>query len=268
MDVHCVGCYLGWIRKRGTNGIAKRQCNINLSRWKSSSSSRRSCVIDDKRPPVILHSQMISRRRSRFHHSVGSHLIGLGSDHLFPQSRWIIVDGHRRCVVGHDSRRLGRRITRRRLGATDKCVGHIDSHFSVRSSVVSGPVVASFATVTGAATTHTPSARSTATTYTTKQNTPKSWKNVKPIEQILLWKTTKKRKVKMLFALNLLCYLRLCCYAWMDCHSWHPWRTTLLNWVDLMDHCCPIGCRLAWRFPDYQTACPISTWRKGRDKID
>ena len=165
-------CYLGRIRKKGTHGIAKRQCNINLSRWKNSSSSR-SCVIDDKRPPVILHSQMISRRRSRFHHSVGSHLIGLGSDHLFPQSRWIIVDGHRRCVVGHDSRRLGRRITRRRLGATDKCVGHIDSHFSVRSSVVSGPVVASFATVTGAATTHTPSARSTATTYATKQNTPK-----------------------------------------------------------------------------------------------
>lgn len=140
-------------------------------------------MIDDQCSTVVLHAQMISRRRSRLHdaahHAVGSHLIGLSRHHLLAQSGRIVIDGH--WSVGHNGRRIGRLgwwVTRWCFGAADERVGYIDSHFPVRTSVVSCPVTTSFATVTSAATARTPAACSSATPCTHTQN-----KEVKPIRQ-------------------------------------------------------------------------------------
>lgn len=140
----------------------------------------RSGMIDDDRSTVFFHSQVISWWRCRFRHSRGQsvrcHLSGLRRDDLFPQAGWIVIDWRRSWSDDDGRTRFGRRVTRWRFSATDERVGHIDSHFPVRPSVVSRPVASAFAAVTGAATAHTATARPSAATCIRRPNTQTRWK--------------------------------------------------------------------------------------------
>lgn len=149
-------------------------------------------MIDDNSSTVFLHSQMLTRRRDRFGQtggqSIGSHLSSLSRDYFLSQSGRIIIDGHGSGRRGHCCRivRLGRRVAWRRLGPRHERIGHVDGHFPMRSRVVTRPVAASFAAVTGAATADTPAARSATAPCHSQHNSENSNEHTWP-------KTTSKK---------------------------------------------------------------------------